>query len=94
MEDAVVQKSYEAKTVGSEICGRKTNSSNSVEFPAVGWRNNDSDGTLCGTGESGLCWSSDEFGAYRAHCLSFAYDYLTMDAGSTKYDGHSVRCVR
>ena len=78
----------------SEPCGAKTNNSNSVEFPAVGWRDYDSYGTLRGAGTYGGYWSSVANGSNNAYGMYFLSSSLGVSNGFNKQDSRSVRCVR
>ncbi|MDE7356022.1 MAG: hypothetical protein K2N21_04545 [Rikenellaceae bacterium] len=73
----------------------KTDSSKKLEFPAVGFRFNDSSGTLSYAGVSGYYWSSVTYASNtnRAYYLLFGSSNLNVD-WTTKQDGFSVRCVR
>ncbi|MDE7134712.1 MAG: fibrobacter succinogenes major paralogous domain-containing protein, partial [Rikenellaceae bacterium] len=69
-----------------------TSGSNSVEFPAVGYRN--TDGSLNSrVGASGTYWSSVANGSNYAYILGFGSSYLCVD-GDDKQGGLSVRCVK
>ena len=70
-----------------------TSGSNSVEFPAVGWRNFDSSGTLYDAGGEGEYWSSVAYGSNRAYGLYFYSSSLLVGNGNKQF-GFSVRCVR
>ena len=70
-----------------------TSGSNSVEFPAVGWRGDDSSGTLNNAGARGHYWSSVANGSILAYYLYFNSSSLGVDWLSKRL-GHSVRCVR
>ncbi|MDE7355766.1 MAG: fibrobacter succinogenes major paralogous domain-containing protein [Rikenellaceae bacterium] len=69
-----------------------TSGSNSVEFPAVGWR--DTDGSLTsGVGALGNYWSSVAYDSGYAYYLYFGSSSLYVGNGN-KRGGFSVRCVR
>ncbi|MDE7133848.1 MAG: fibrobacter succinogenes major paralogous domain-containing protein [Rikenellaceae bacterium] len=70
-----------------------TSGSNSVEFPAVGYRN-DSDGSLSGAGQYGYYWSSVAYGSYGAYDLYFSSGSVNPQGSWGKRLGLSVRCVR
>ncbi|MDE7355687.1 MAG: fibrobacter succinogenes major paralogous domain-containing protein [Rikenellaceae bacterium] len=70
-----------------------TSGSNSVEFPAVGYRDYDSYGTLYYAGTNGGYWSSVASGSNLAYELNFGSSYLNV-GGTYKQLGQSVRCVR
>ena len=69
-----------------------TSGSNSVEFPAVGYRNG-SDGTVINAGQGGYYWSSVAGSSYSAYNLVFNSGSLGM-SNNNKQHGFSVRCVR
>ena len=71
-----------------------TSGSNSVEFPAVGWRYNSSSGTLYTAGDEGHYWSSVANGSDHAYSLWFISSNLSVYNGRYKTNGFSVRCVR
>ncbi len=64
-----------------------------LEFPAVGWRNNDSSGTLNNAGVNGNYWSSVAYDSNNAYRLNFNSSDLNVNAPN-KRNGFSVRCVR
>ncbi|MDE6182877.1 MAG: fibrobacter succinogenes major paralogous domain-containing protein [Rikenellaceae bacterium] len=64
-----------------------------MEFPAVGWRNNDSSGTLYYAGVYGLYWSSVAYDSNYAYRLYFSSSDLGVIA-PVRRNGFSVRCVR
>ena len=68
-----------------------TSGSNSVEFPAVGWR--DTSGTLNLAGTWGRYWSSVVYSSSGAYSLTFDSSDLYVGSGN-KQNGRSVRCVR
>ncbi|MDE7355845.1 MAG: fibrobacter succinogenes major paralogous domain-containing protein, partial [Rikenellaceae bacterium] len=68
-----------------------TSGSNSVEFPAVGYR--DASGSLYDSGGEGVYWSSVAGSSSGAYGLSFYSGSLTMYTNDKQY-GFSVRCVR
>ncbi|MDE7134434.1 MAG: fibrobacter succinogenes major paralogous domain-containing protein [Rikenellaceae bacterium] len=70
-----------------------TSGSNSVEFPAVGFRRNDSPGTLYYAGVEGYYWSSVAYSSTGVHYLYFDNSDLVI-YNSNKHYGRSVRCVR
>ncbi|MDE7355852.1 MAG: hypothetical protein K2N21_03665 [Rikenellaceae bacterium] len=70
-----------------------TSGSNSVEFPAVGYRGYDSSGTLYHAGTWGYYWSSVAYDSNRAYYLWFHSSNLYVGNNSKQY-GPSVRCVR
>ena len=72
----------------------ETNSSNSVEFPAVGYRNDDSSGTLNDVGQWGEYWSSVVDGSNNTYIMIFLSSNLGVNGGYNKQYGLSVRCVR
>ena len=93
-QDTVALKPHEAKKAcRTDICWRKTDYSNSVEFPAVGERYVSS-GTLYAAGESGLYWSSVARGSSEAYRLNFNNSDLGAGLSGYKQYGRSVRCVR
>ncbi|MDE7134693.1 MAG: hypothetical protein K2N86_05390, partial [Rikenellaceae bacterium] len=65
-----------------------------LEFPAVGWRNNDSSGTLNNAGQNGNYWSSVTYtsNTNNAYELNFNSSNLNVD-WNNKQNGRSVRCV-
>ena len=71
-----------------------TSGSNSVEFPAVGYRSSYSSGTLYNAGEYGRYWSSVALGSDHAFNLYFSSSILNVYGGYYKTYGLSVRCVR
>ncbi|MDE7356745.1 MAG: fibrobacter succinogenes major paralogous domain-containing protein [Rikenellaceae bacterium] len=74
---------------------RFTSASNSVEFPAVGGRDNNSFGSLLSSvGACGEYWSSVATGPGYAYSLYFTIGSLSVHGNSNKQYGHSVRCVR
>ncbi|MDE7355901.1 MAG: hypothetical protein K2N21_03910 [Rikenellaceae bacterium] len=64
-----------------------------MEFPAVGWRNYDSSGTLQYAGQYGYYWSSVTYDSIRAYNLTFSSGDVYVDWGGKQF-GRSVRCVR
>ncbi|MDE7356124.1 MAG: hypothetical protein K2N21_05075 [Rikenellaceae bacterium] len=72
-----------------------TSGSNSVEFPAVGYRSADSSGTLGHAGTYGYYWSSVTYtsNTINAYYLFFSSSNLYVD-WYNKQPGRSVRCVR
>ncbi|MDE6182824.1 MAG: fibrobacter succinogenes major paralogous domain-containing protein [Rikenellaceae bacterium] len=64
------------------------------EFPAVGWRDDDSSGTLNVAGVWGNYWSSVAYYSDSACNLYFSSGVLTVGNGDYKRRGLSVRCVR
>ncbi|MDE7356378.1 MAG: hypothetical protein K2N21_06400 [Rikenellaceae bacterium] len=72
----------------------KTDSSKKLEFPAVGWRYDDSSGTLYNAGTLGHYWSSVADGSGNAYNLWFNSSDLSVSNGRSKRNGFSVRCVR
>ena len=94
-QDTVALKPHEAKKAcRTDICWRKTDYSNSVEFPAVGHRDNYSDGSLHDVGTWGRYWSSVANGSGLAYGLYFDSSAVYVYIGSSKQYGLSVRCVR
>ena len=71
-----------------------TSGSNSVEFPAVGWRDNNSYGTLYSAGQAGEYWSSVAGGLNNAYHLQFNGTGIGVYADFNRRLGNSVRCVR
>ncbi|MDE7134873.1 MAG: hypothetical protein K2N86_06330, partial [Rikenellaceae bacterium] len=71
----------------------KTDSSKKLEFPAVGYRNNGSSGTLSSAGVLGYYWSSVAYGSTNAYRLLFNSSNLYVD-WYYKQSGFSVRCVK
>ncbi len=76
-----------------------TSGSNSVKFPAVGYRVDYSSGTLRGAGTNGYYWSSVAYtsgtSSLSAYVLYFNSSSLNVDRNNTnKGYGYSVRCVR
>ncbi|MDE7356705.1 MAG: fibrobacter succinogenes major paralogous domain-containing protein, partial [Rikenellaceae bacterium] len=69
-----------------------TSGSNSVEFPAVGYRNY-SDGSLSSAGAYGRYWSSVAYYSNDAYNLYFSSSNLSVSSRN-KQLGRSVRCVR
>ncbi|MDE7356675.1 MAG: hypothetical protein K2N21_07945 [Rikenellaceae bacterium] len=65
-----------------------------MEFPAVGYRYNDSYGTLNNAGSEGTYWSSVVYNSNNAYNLYFYSSYLNVSNGFTKRFSFSVRCVR
>ncbi len=78
------------KACRAKTCGG-TNSSNSVEFPAVGSRS--TYGSLQGAGTYGGYWSSVADGSDNAYRLYFYSSNLYVNYTDKQY-GFSVRCVR
>ncbi len=70
-----------------------TSGSNSVEFPAVGYRDDSTSGTLREAGTDGYYWSAFALTYYGVSDLCFNSSGLYVGGGD-KADGHSVRCVR
>ncbi|MDE7356288.1 MAG: fibrobacter succinogenes major paralogous domain-containing protein, partial [Rikenellaceae bacterium] len=70
-----------------------TSGSNSVEFPAVGYRDY-SDGSLGNAGTWGYYWSSVVYSSSRAYNLYFSSSSVDPQDGWSKRYGLSVRCVR
>ncbi|MDE7134854.1 MAG: DUF1566 domain-containing protein [Rikenellaceae bacterium] len=64
-----------------------------MEFPAVGYRANHSDGLLYGAGVYGLYWASVAYDSGSAYNLYFGSGNLSV-VSNHKQDGRSVRCVR
>ncbi|MDE7134844.1 MAG: hypothetical protein K2N86_06185, partial [Rikenellaceae bacterium] len=72
----------------------KTDSSKKLEFPAVGYRNNDSSGTLYNAGTYGNYWSAVAYVSHNEYNLWFDSSDLYVDNGNSKHYGFSVRCVK
>ena len=70
----------------------RCNSSDSVEFPAVGYRN--SSGSLGNPGGEGEYWSSVAYDSNNAYHLYFGSSGLGVSYYGNKRLGYSVRCVR
>ncbi|MDE7133847.1 MAG: fibrobacter succinogenes major paralogous domain-containing protein, partial [Rikenellaceae bacterium] len=70
-----------------------TSGSNSVEFPAVGYRHN-SDGTLYNAGAYGYYWASVAYDSSNAYTLTFNSSNVNPQYGWYTRSGLSVRCVR
>ena len=68
-----------------------TSGSNSVEFPAVGWRDNNSYGTLYSAGQAGEYWSSVAYASSSgyAYHLYFISSDLRVTNDNKRY-GFSV----
>ena len=64
-----------------------------LEFPAVGYRNNDASGTLNNAGTNGNYWSSVQNNTDNAYRLNFNSSSMDTSNGN-KTNGRSVRCVR
>ncbi|MDE7355587.1 MAG: hypothetical protein K2N21_02275 [Rikenellaceae bacterium] len=64
-----------------------------MEFPAVGYRDVGTSGTLTNAGEGGNYWSSSSHNSTYAHRMYFSGSKLYMD-NYNKQVGRSVRCVR
>jgi uncharacterized protein (TIGR02145 family) len=64
----------------------------SLFLPAAGYRNYELGGTLRSRGDSGLYWSSSEFGSYEAWHLYF-YKGRTNTLNYDRRGGFSVRCI-
>ncbi|MDE6182804.1 MAG: hypothetical protein K2F53_00055, partial [Rikenellaceae bacterium] len=62
----------------------KTDSSKKLEFPAVGWRSNDSSGTLYYAGQSGLYWSSVTYTSNTNNAYELYFDSSNL---SVDWDG-------
>ena len=76
-----------------KACWRQTNSYNSVEFPAVGFRDR-MDGSLSNAGQWGEYWSSDAGGSVSTSSMFFHSSNLGVTGNNGKQSGYSVRCVR
>ena len=77
---------------GYLIIKSKSNSSNKLEFPAIGYLLNSS-GTLTKPGWGGYYWSSTQNNYTSAYYTDF--NYAAVDIyGYSKSGGFSVRCVR
>ena len=69
-----------------------------IWYPVSGYRNS-YDGTLSAVGSNGYCWSASptpqNFSTYGASLLVFGTgSNVTLDAGSDRSNGFSVRCVK
>ncbi|MDE7355736.1 MAG: fibrobacter succinogenes major paralogous domain-containing protein [Rikenellaceae bacterium] len=64
-----------------------------MEFPAVGYRDADSSGTLYYAGVYGHYWSSVAYSSNGAYHLGFNSGLLRVGSNN-KQGGFSVRCVR
>ena len=64
-----------------------------LEFPAVGYRDNNSTGTLNNAGTNGNYWSSTQYNTDNAYRLNFNSSSMDTSNGN-KTNGRSVRCVR
>ena len=69
-----------------------TSGSNSVEFPAVGYRSS-SDGSLGSAGTWGDYWSSVVYSSSSAYLMYFGSSDLSV-LSTSKQSGRCVRCVR
>ena len=83
---------------GRYFCGDYTYLDNApqVFFPAAGYRDN-GDGYVTFRGGDGLYWSSrpgNNHGYYGAYSLFFYRGSASMDSGSNRASGYSVRCVQ
>jgi uncharacterized protein (TIGR02145 family) len=81
---------------GTGIAGRivkSCNNSNSIFFPAAGYRK---DSYLGSVGSLGYYWSSsfDTYSPYDGRSLSFASGHMNTDSWYNRYYGYSVRAVR
>jgi len=72
-----------------------TNTNNTIFFPAVGWRNNFTDGALTLTDANGVYWSSTFNDTSVAWLLTFSRDrgVIAGNYASFRVRGFSVRCV-
>ncbi len=64
-----------------------------LEFPAVGYRDNNSTGTLNNAGTNGNYWSSTQYNTDNAYRMYFNSSNVNVD-NPNKRNGFSVRCVR
>ena len=77
---------------GYKIFTFNDDSSKSLEFPAVGYR--DGAGKLYAAGTWGYYWSSVEHSSVSAYHLLFDQSGAGPQAGSNKELGHNIRCVK
>ncbi len=87
---------WNASNYGYLTLTDKTNSSNKLEFTAVGRRDNDFSGKLSYGGVYGYYWSSDQVpsNASDAYRMIFNGNSVEASSASEKLRGYSVRCVR
>ena len=64
-----------------------------LEFPAVGYRDNNSTGTLNNAGTNGNYWSSVQNNTNEAYRMNFNSSGMNTN-NNDKRNGFSVRCVR
>ncbi|MCX4359583.1 MAG: hypothetical protein OSJ22_08125, partial [Rikenellaceae bacterium] len=85
--------SWSSSNYGYLTLTDKSNSANKLEFPAVGGRNADSDGTLHNYGTYGSYWSSTQYDTSNAYYMNFGSRGVNTSCAIKTY-GFSVRCVR